>query len=212
MAERITGADLSSARLACVTGVLGALWLLAMIVIGGAAYPGYDHGAQFISELGAIDAPHGVEISRYGFLPIGVLACAFSFFAWRATPRTSLGTLGFIGIFLFSVGYVGSGFFQCDARCRPNEPSFSQVMHTTIGLAGYMLAPFTLLLLGFAARKWPGGGSLSLLAFVGVPIAFVALGFLTPDFAYVGVAQRFLEASVMLWVVACALYLGRRKH
>jgi hypothetical protein len=33
--------------------------------------------------------------------------------------------------------------------------------------------------------------------------------FLSPDFKFVGIAQRILEGSVLLWIMACALYLGQ---
>lgn len=188
--------------------MLGALWVLALTLIGGATFPGYDHGGQFISELGATGAPHGWKISWLGFLPAGVLVCCFALFGYLAAPRSVLSLIGFVGVFLFAIGYVGSAFFPCDFGCRPETPSFSQVMHELIGLAGYVLSPVTLLLLGIAARKWPGGGWLSILGFVTAATSLGALLLLSPEFEYVGVAQRVLEASVLAWVVACALYLG----
>lgn len=198
-----------NAKLAMITGVLGAVWLVAMVLIGGASWDGYDHVAQYISELGADGAPYGWHVSWLGFLPIGLLICAFAYFAWRAAPASVLATLGFAGIFLFSIGYVGSAFFPCDFGCRPATPSFSQVMHELIGLAGYLLAPLTLLLLGLAAWKWPGGTWLAVLAFLTAAAALVGLGgIVDAASAQVGLYQRVLEASVLSWVVACSLYLG----
>jgi Protein of unknown function (DUF998) len=189
-------------RLAAFCGLLGAAWIVCGTLIGAALYPGYDHGGQFISELGAIDAPFGRAFSLFGFLPAGVLLCAFAIFAWRASPKSTLATLGFIGVFLFYFGYVGAGFFQCDARCRPDIPSASQMMHNLSGLLGYFLAPVTLALLGLATRKWPGARLLSLLGFVGAIVALLALALFSPSFAFVGLVQRVLEASMLLWVLA----------
>ncbi len=198
-------------KLALTTGVLGALWVLALTLIGGATFPGYDHAGQFISELGATGAPHGWKVSWLGFLPAGILVCAFALFGWLAAPRSVLSTLGFVGIFLFAIGYVGSTFFPCDFGCRPENPSFSQVMHELVGLAGYLFAPLTLLLLGLSARKWPGAGWLAILGYITAVTALAGLVKLDPSFAHVGVAQRVLEASVLGWIVACAIYLGQRK-
>lgn len=196
-------------KLAMICAVLGAVWLAGMVVIAGAAWDGYDHVSQYISELGATGAPHGWQVSWLGFLPVGLLITAFAFFAWRAAPRSVLATLGFIGIFLFAIGYTGSAFFPCDFGCRPEEPSFSQVMHELIGLAGYMLAPVTMLLLALAAYRWPGAVWLALLGFIAAPAAFVGLGgLLDPNSPTLGLSQRVLEASVIGWVVACGLYLG----
>lgn len=198
-------------QLALLTGVLGALWVLALTLIGGAAFPGYDHGAQFISELGATGAPHGWAVSWFGFLPAGLFVSAFSLFGWLAAPRSALSTLGFVGVFLFAAGYIGAAFFPCDFGCRAENPSSSQVMHELIGLAGYLLAPVSLLLLGLAARTWPGAGALAIFGYLSAAAALGGLVMLDPNFAFVGVAQRLLEASVLGWIVAYALYLGQSK-
>jgi Protein of unknown function (DUF998) len=198
-----------SGNLAMFCAVSGAIWLVAMVVIGGAAWDGYDHVSQYISELGATGAPHGWQVSWLGFLPIGLLITAFAFFAWRAAPRSALATIGFVGIFLFAIGYTGSAFFPCDFGCRPDNPSFSQVMHELIGLAGYLLAPVTLLLLALAARTWPGAMWLAVLGFIAAPLALVGLsGLMDSDSPTLGLYQRVLEATVIGWVVACGLYLG----
>ncbi|MEQ1817800.1 MAG: DUF998 domain-containing protein [Terricaulis sp.] len=201
-----------SGKLALIAGLLGVAWLVAMVVVGGASWEGYDHVAQYISELGANGAPFGWHVSWLGFLPIGILICAFAVFGWMAAPRSVLSTLGFVGVFLFSIGYVGSAFFPCDFGCRPDNPSFSQVMHELVGLSGYLFAPLTLLLLGIAARKWPGAMWLSVWSFMAAVGAFVGLaGIGDPDAPQVGLYQRVLEASMLSWVVACSLYLGVQK-
>ncbi len=198
-------------KLAMITAVLGAAWLVAMVLIGAAGFEGYDHVSQYISELGATGAPQGFEVSWFGFLPIGLLISAFAIFGGMAAPRSVLAVLGFVGVFLFSIGYVGSAFFPCDFGCRPEDPSFSQVMHELIGLAGYLLAPLTLLLLGIAAWSWPRARWLAVFSFIAAAGALVGLGgLLDPASPTVGLYQRVLEASMLFWVVACGLYLGLR--
>lgn len=200
-----------SGKLAMVTAVLGAAWLVAMVLIGAAGFEGYDHVSQYISELGATGAPQGWAVSWLGFLPIGIVICAFSMFAWHAAPRSVLAALGFVGVFLFAIGYVGSAFFPCDYGCRPDDPSFSQVMHELVGLAGYLLAPITLLLLGIAAWRWPRAQWLSIFAFITAAGALVGVGgLMDPNSPTVGLYQRVLEASMVGWIVACGLYLGLR--
>jgi hypothetical protein len=191
-------------------GVLGAAWLFAMVVAGGATFPGYSHLSQYISELGANGAPHGWLVSYAGFLPVGVLICAFGLFAWLAAPRSVLSALGFIGVELFSIGYIAAAFFRCDFGCRPEDPSFSQQMHNLFGLVGYLFAPLTLLLLGLAARTWPNAGLLSLWAHVSAALALAGLLTLAPDSPFAGLSQRAIEAAMLSWVLSCALYLGRQ--
>lgn len=202
-----------SGKLAMITGVLGAAWLVAMVLIGGAAWDGYDHVGQYLSELGAAGAPHGRHVSWLGFLPVGLLICAFAFVAYLAAPRSVLSALGFVGVFLFSIGYVGSAFFPCDFGCRPDTPTFSQVMHELVGLPGYLLAPLTLLLLGLAAWKWPSARWLAILGFGAAAGALVGFGgLMDPESPTAGLYQRVLEASMLSWIVGCGLYLGLQKR
>ena len=90
----------------------------------------------------------------------------------------------------------------------PAEPSASQALHNLFGLAGYLFAPATLFALGLAARRWRDGAHLSWLGRVAAVPALV--GLLALEAEYAGAAQRLLEGSVLVWVTACALYLGRR--
>jgi hypothetical protein len=126
-----------------------------------------------------------------------------------AAPPSVTARLGFAGLAIFAIGYIGSAFFPCDYGCRPKEPSVSQQMHLLLGLPGYVLAPLTLFFLGYAARQWRKAAWLSVLAFIGAAGALVGLVTLDASSAHAGLSQRMLEASVMGWVAACGLYLGR---
>ncbi len=198
-------------KLVLASACLGALAVVLLTVIGGAAFPNYSHVSQFISELGARGAPHATLVAYAGFLPAGILVCAFAALAWKALPRSTPTTLGMLGIALFGLGYLVAVYFPCDAGCRPAEPSGAQLVHNALGLAGYLAAPPSLALLGWQARRWPGAKGLSMLGFAGAVLALIALSLLSPEFAYVGVAQRVLEASVLSWIVACGFYVNRRR-
>lgn len=194
-------------RLAFLAGVLGPLAVVILTIVGGATFPGYSHASQFISALGSVDAPHGRLISLAGFLPAGLLIWGFVLFAWRALPAGTAKALGMGGVFLFALGYVVAAFFPCEGDCRPAHPGFSQVIHNLFGLAGYVTAPLSLWALAWAARRWPGAGHLSRLGVVSGVTALLGLLFLSPEFRYVGLAQRVLEGSVLAWIVACAFHL-----
>lgn len=195
-------------KLALTTGILGPLAVLLLTVIGGANFPNYSHASQFISELGATGAPNGRIISLAGFLPAGALIIAFAFFAWRSLPRSVATSFGMVGIVLFALGYLVAAFFPCEGDCRSTEPTLSQAIHNLFGLAGYLAAPLSLFALGWQARRWARATHLSVLGFMGSGLALLGLLFLSPDFRYVGVAQRVLEGSVLAWILACALYLA----
>jgi hypothetical protein len=198
-----------AAKLAFTTGTLGALVILVLTVLGGAAFPNYSHLSQFISELGARAAPHGRLISFAGFLPAGLLLCAFAFFASRVLPRSPVTLLGLVGIAFFALGYGVAAFFPCEQGCRPVEPSLSQVIHNSVGGLGYFAGGVALILLGIQARSWLGARHLSVLGVSGGGVSLVALLFLSPEFQYVGLVQRVLETCMLLWIVACGFYLKR---
>ncbi len=198
-----------SRKLAVIFGFLGPSLVLLLTLIGGAKFPSYSHASQFISELGSTDAPHGQLVSWAGFFPAGLCATAFAFFAWRSLPRSGAATGGMLGLFLFALGYLVAAFFPCAGDCRSPHPGPAQAIHNFFGLAGYLAAPLSLGLLAWAARRWPAAGHLSALGFLAGVAAFAGLLFLSPEFQYVGVAQRVLEGSVLCWMVACAFYLRR---
>ena len=197
-------------RFAFACATLGVASVVLLTILGGAAFPGYSHTSQFISELGATGAPHGALIRFGGFLPAGVFLCLFVVGAFKVLPRSHITTLGLAGIAIYASGYIAAAFFPCDSGCRPVQPSFSQIVHNLFGLVGYLLAPLSLFALGWSARNWPGGTHLTALAFVAAVITLAGLLALDPGFPYVGVVQRVIEASVLLWVIICAWYVNSR--
>ncbi|MGH7570882.1 MAG: DUF998 domain-containing protein [Gemmatimonadota bacterium] len=198
------------AKLALGTAILGALAVALTTIVGGFAFPSYSHASQYISELGARGAPNAELVNLAGFLPAGLLISAFVYLAWKALPRSRLASLGLLGIAFFALGYIGAAFFPCDAGCRPTERSFSQTAHEVFGLAGYLTAPPALLALGWRARSWLDATWLSVLGFVSGGLTLLCLLFMSPAFEYAGAAQRVLEASMLTWIVACAVYINRR--
>ncbi|HYI01854.1 DUF998 domain-containing protein [Hyalangium sp.] len=199
-----------AARLAFITGLLGPLIILMLTVLGGATFPNYSHRSQFISELGAREAPHMDLINYGGFLPAGILVCAFAFFASRVLPRSATTLLGLVGIACYALSYVVAAFLPCDPGCRPVEPSLSQWIHNLVGGTSYFVGAACLIVLGVGARHWPDARHLSVLGLICGSVSLVAFLLLSPAFLYVGIVQRVLETCMLLWIVACAFYLKRR--
>lgn len=195
-------------RIAGLLGIVGALMGFAFPILFAAMDPAYDPTRNFISELGASGAPHSTLVNSYGFLPTGLVMSGFAVLAWIVLPRSVATALGLLGIFLFAIGYVGAAFFPCDAGCRPENPSFNQLMHNLTGLAGYLGAPVFMALLALAARRWPGGAWLSPLAAAGAVLTVIGLaGLFDEASGQAGQSQRILELGVLAWVLACGCYL-----
>lgn len=189
--------------------VLGAGLLLIAIVAGAAAWPGYSHVDDFISELGATGSPHGRLVNLGGFLPVGICLTLFAALAARVAPRSRLRLFGFAGLALFTLSYATIAFFPCDLGCPPASPSLSQTVHNFAGLLGYLGAPIGLVLLAFAARRWPGAALLFPLGLVCAAIAAAGFVLMLVETPVGGVVQRLLEGAIVVWILACAFTLRR---
>lgn len=189
------------------SALAGVVVLLLYAIIGGASYPGYSHVSQYLSELGAVGAPHAELVSWAGFFVFGVLIIIFSISALLALPAAWRSPLGFAGLLLYALGSVQAAFFPCDPGCSGPDPSLSQVLHTALGGISYLSGLIGLLILGLAARRWDGGKHLAVLGIGGGVIGMIAFAGLDPSNPWLGLAQRVLEACINVWILACAFYL-----
>jgi hypothetical protein len=202
--------DLAAAKLAARTSQ-GAFVVMALtVVLAGAATPGYDHAGQFISELGAREAPREWIVRLAGFLPAGALLLAFCVFAHRALPGSRGATLGLVGLAIFAAGYVVAAAFPLDPKGHSGPPSASAVIHEFGGVAGYLFAPGFLFLFARAARTWPAAGSLAAAGYVAAALALLGLFTLSPSSPLAGLSQRLLELAVLGWAALCGRYAARR--
>ena len=192
-----------------IFAVIGVLLVLLITVVGGVLFPGYSHTSQYISELGAREAPQETLVRFGGFLPAGIFLGLFAILALWNVPRAKTTTLGFLGILVYAFGYFAAAIFPCDPGCRPSEPSFSQIVHNIAGLGGYLFAPISLAVLGGKAKGWDGGQHLAPLGYGAAGLALAGLLTLTPESPYVGISQRVIEVSTLTWIFLCALYIQR---
>ena len=188
---------------------LGTLFWLLLILVGGATYPNYSHFSQYISELGAMGAPYEKAVRFGGFLPIGAFLAFFNIAATKRLPEAKLVTWGQLGLSVFAMGYVVAVIFPCEPGCPEENAGVSQSIHNLVGMAGYVVAPVFLTVLGIAARAWPNRGSLPVVAFGCAGLALLGLISLNPESDYVGLSQRVIEASVWIWVLALGRYVSR---
>ncbi len=198
----------TAAKLCAFTGQLSLAFMVLMVLIAGWFTPGYSHVSQFISELGAREAHCERSVRFGGFLPMGVLLLGFCLSAFQVLPRSRSTDLGLIGLAIFAAGYLVAAAFPCDPGCRPSEPSTSQLIHNAAGIIGYVLAPGFLFCFARAAREWPDAGFLTLAGYVASVLALVGLLTISPASPLVGLSQRLLEASVLVWVALCGRYFS----
>jgi hypothetical protein len=192
---------------------LGSLAVVTVLTLwAGALTPGYRHVSQFISELGETGAPYEWPVRLAGCLPAGLLVVAFAVLAFRAIPRSRSVTLGLFGLVLYAVGYLAAVVYPCDAGCRPDEPSTSQLIHSAAGMLGYLATPAFLFTLARATRDWPGATPLAVTGYAASAVALAGLLTLSPASDVVGLSQRAIEYSVLGWISLLGIYLAKQSR
>ncbi|GGD08808.1 DUF998 domain-containing protein [Aquisalinus flavus] len=188
----------------------GLVWLI-MLIAGGLTWPGYSHVSQYISELGAIGAPQAFAVNWFGFLPIGILMIVFCLAAIASLPKTAGTILGFAGLLLWAGGYIISPFFPCDYGCPVDgDQTAAQVIHNLGAVVSYLAGAVGLIMLGGAARQWPGKtGGLATFALAAGIVCLACFLFLAPH-PFVGLVQRLGELVTFGWMIACGAYLVRQ--
>ncbi|SFB06810.1 Protein of unknown function [Poseidonocella pacifica] len=189
-----------------VLPVLSGVWLAGGVTLIGALTANYSHVSQFMSALGAEDAPYK-DWTNYGvFIPTELLLLAFiaELKGYLSAPRRALMSLLLLSS--YAILLLAAAFLPCDAGCRwdgaNSAPSLSHVAHMTIATIAYPIAILGVLLLSFAVWQSRTLRSISLAtALVGA--CFYAAIALWPDAQ--GLFQRALEA----WIYAQMILIGR---
>lgn len=205
------GGDVLLSRLALAALVAGLGILVAAVIWAGSVYPGYDHARQFMSELGATGAVTGAEVSRWGFVPNGVLITIFSVLAAWILRRSALAVTACLLLAGNGIGMTGAGVYPCDFECSRSDPSAAALLHDLFGGLGYLSA---IVGVGLAAL-WARKSEASWLAPLGVGVLIVSLvGFygVVAEVVPMGLFQRAMEAALAVFMLALgwALVKGLR--
>lgn len=205
------GGDVILSRLAFAALFVGLGVLVAAVIWAGSVYPGYDHARQFMSELGATGAVTGAEVSRWGFVPNGVLITIFSVLAAWILRRSALAVTACLLLAGNGIGMMGAGVYPCDFECSRSDPSTAALLHDLFGGLGYLCA---IVGVGLAAL-WARKSEASWLAPLGVGVLVVSVvGFygVVVEFELMGLFQRAMEAALAVFMLALgwALVKGLR--
>ena len=185
------------------TGAVAAVLLPFGAALGA---PGYSHRTQYISELGARDAPDAGLVS-FGFVVVGALLVATGVVLARSLvePRSAVWAVAVVALALGG-SYLVSGVAPCDPGCPDgtgegergfDELSSDQRAHDVAGVLGYTVAVG-----GVVAFAWASRGSDGAPASLAVAAAAVALALATMQLdSWRGVLQRLLELVLLVWLV-----------
>jgi hypothetical membrane protein len=101
-----------------ICGIISPILFALKILIIGFYHPNYNHITQYMSELGAINAPYSI-ISNAGLSIGGFLIILFSIgFYQKINKNKSINDkIGVLLIFISGLSFFLIGFFPCDPGC-----------------------------------------------------------------------------------------------
>lgn len=200
--------DVGLSRLAFAVLVAGVGLLFIGVVAGGAAYPGYDHARQFMSELGATGSVTGVWVNPWGYVPNGVFMTVGSLLAAWILRHNPLAVVACLLLAGNGLGMTGAGIYPCDFECSRSDPSVTAMLHDLFGGLGYLCA---ILGVGLAAL-WARTSDAPWLAPLGVVVLLISMvGFygVVAEVELKGLFQRAMEAALAVFMLALGWALVR---
>ena len=126
-------------RTLALGGAAGPALLASATVLCGWLRPGYNHGTEFISALGAQGTPGATLMNLAGFIPSGLLLVGFAVALRGALPRGPMALTVVVLLGLFGAGFTAAGLFSCDSGCPNPSLSLEGAAHDRIA-AGMFLA------------------------------------------------------------------------
>ncbi len=203
-----------SNKLLFFIGILGVSFFVVASILGGFQFNDYNPFSQLISETMAKGTPYGKELRFFGYIPSGILLTIFFFAGFKKFPKSNLTKIGFWGLGAFyGIATIIVGIFPCDEGCNKElvNPSISQLIHNLAGLLTYLFVPISILIIGIGLQKSKKHGRLSKVALVCGLISAVFIGLLMsePSSNYIGLFQRIIEGTFVIWIITCSLYIKR---
>ena len=194
------------------TGIIGVTLFSVASILGGFQFENYNPLSQYISETYASDTPYGQTLRYFGYIPSGLFLTIFAFSALRTFPKSSLIKTGFWGLGIFyGIATIIVGVFPCDKGCNKElvDPSISQLIHNLTGLMTYIFVPLSIIAIGLGLRQLKIQNGLSRIAILcGLNcVVFIGLLLIDPLAKYVGLYQRIIEGTFIIWIIACSLFI-----
>jgi hypothetical membrane protein len=194
-------------------GILAPLLRLGLIGALGAAHPSYSQTRDFISELGAPDAPFAALMNFVGISTVGALLVLFCLPLRRTQPQGPLRTIGTLLLGISGTAFIAVGLLPCDQPgCAMDAPSRTMQAHLLAGLMA--MTAQSLAALAFGIRLFTGTGS-RWYAGVSLALGCVAVLALATLFGsgsrlpMPGLAQKLMQVSADVWVLLSAIFVLR---
>jgi hypothetical protein len=196
-------------RILTLVGIAGPIYYVGFVTLLGLLWPGYDPIRQTQSELGAVNAPHGLLMNVAGFMALGVVILAFAaayHLVLRPSPWKLVAT---VLMAVAGLGMITVGNFPCDAGCV--DVTRTSELHSTFSMPGAIGLPGAAMLSSLAFRDDGRFGHAWQVASFVLGLATLASGpIIAADLLadQAGLLQRAAMWTPILWMSAVAVRLA----
>ncbi len=184
-----------------ICGIVAPLLFSLKVLIIGFYHPNYNHITQYMSELGAINAPYAI-FNNIVLAVLGILITLFSYVLYNELneKKTISMRIGISLIILSGLSFFLIGFFPCDPDCI----NFSTIgiIHSYLSNTAQLpliIAPLFLLSTFKGIKKWQNVYVFSILTvLLGFVFFLIYKSYFFED--YTGLLQRISFGIPLLWI------------
>ncbi len=202
-------------RAGLLGGILAPVLWAVVILVAGELRPGFDHLAQYISELGERGSSTQSLMRYGGFVASGLLhigyAAAFHGALLPLTERRRLTLLVAILIAVNGLGRIGAGLFACEPGCSAPEV-LSQRLHSLAATVAFLAIAAAALLGAILFRSHRRLRPLAAYSLASGLGGLFCLGLMSAGASTggdVGLYERLASGILSLWILVGAVWLVR---
>lgn len=185
-------------------GTVGTILFWLMVIVNGLIYPGYSHVNQFISELGAMEAPLAFLINYAGIIPFGIGIFLHSLYTFKYGPSNKSRFTTLIFLAISGLLFVVAGLYNCDVRCSFEDISTEGLIHNIAAMFAFLLAVLAMISFGIGIifeKLQPNRKILFNILSVLAIILFLIIAFEGIDSPVRGIYQRAFLINFSVWLV-----------
>jgi hypothetical membrane protein len=197
----------SFVRYGAIAGLASPIIFITLVVVMGSLYPGYSHLKNFISDLGALDAPRPY-VQRLNFFQFGIGISVLALALYNGMERAS--RIGLASQLTIGLGIFLSGVFPGETS---DPESHESLLHNLMGVPAFLLIILVPFITGWTFRKRDEWRDLARYSIAMTPLLvalFILMGYAdsrprgTP-----GLFQRLFMGTWILWMILISSRLYR---
>jgi len=193
---------------------IGSLLFFLAAMVFGFLTTNYSHIGQFISELGADNAPYNHLMNYLGIIPFGLSIILFSIGGFKVSIGKRLTKSAFVLLLIVGVLFVIAGFFNCDQGCSFEDMSQKSIIHNMSAFSAFILSVAVQFLVGinsFFKQKNKYYLYSFFAALLGM-ILFYIIGKAGIYSDYRGLYQRLFLLNFLIWLVVTGQNLIQQNY